>query len=68
MSFAGALWLNRGMSDFPDIVDEPLRARFAALRVRPDEIEERFVRGSRRGRAEDQDVQVNSHSFLPCLA
>ena len=37
------------MADFPDIVEAPLRARFVSLGVRPEEIEERFVRGAGAG-------------------
>ncbi len=37
------------MADFPDIVGAPLRARFVSLRVRPEEVEERFVRGTGAG-------------------
>lgn len=62
MSFEDTLWLNRGMAEFPDIVDEPLRARFAALRVRPEEIEERFVRGSGAG-----GQKINKTSSTVCL-
>ena len=42
-------WLNEIVPEFPDIVDAPLRARFASLRVRPEEVEERFVRGAGAG-------------------
>src|ERR1044072_6101782 len=37
------------MAEFPDIGDGPLRARFAALGVKPGDVEERFVRGSGAG-------------------
>ena len=37
------------MADFPDIVEAPLRARFVSLGVRPEQIEERFVRGTGAG-------------------
>ena len=37
------------MADFPDLVEAPLRARFVSLGVRPEEVEERFVRGSGAG-------------------
>ncbi|MDP2136391.1 MAG: peptide chain release factor-like protein [Candidatus Didemnitutus sp.] len=37
------------MADFPEIVEAPLRARFVSLRVRPADVEERFVRGSGAG-------------------
>jgi protein subunit release factor B len=37
------------MADFPDIVEASLRARFVSLGVRPEQIEEHFVRGSGAG-------------------
>ncbi|MBA3848565.1 MAG: peptide chain release factor-like protein [Opitutus sp.] len=37
------------MADFPKFVEAPLRARFVSLGVRPEEIEERFVRGAGAG-------------------
>lgn len=37
------------MAEFPDIVGASLKARFVSLRVKPDEIEERFVRGAGAG-------------------
>ena len=37
------------MAEFPDIVEAPLRARFVSLGVRPEEVEERFVRGAGAG-------------------
>lgn len=37
------------MADFPDIVEAPLRARFVSLGVRPEDVEERFVRGTGAG-------------------
>lgn len=46
---SGRLQLNAGMADFPDIVEAPLRARFVSLGVRPEEVEERFVRGAGAG-------------------
>ena len=49
MSFWAALWLNLHVADFPDIVEAPLRARFVSLGVRPEQIEERFVRGAGAG-------------------
>jgi protein subunit release factor B len=49
VSFCGALWLNQTVAEFPDIVEAPLRARFVSLGVRPDEVEERFVRGTGAG-------------------
>lgn len=37
------------MADFPDLLEAPLRARFVSLGVRPEEVEERFVRGTGAG-------------------
>lgn len=37
------------MADFPDFLEAPLRARFVSLGVRPEEVEERFVRGTGAG-------------------
>jgi peptide chain release factor len=37
------------MADFPDIVEASLRARLVSLGVRPEEVEERFVRGAGAG-------------------
>jgi len=37
------------MADFPVIVEASLRTRFVSLGVRPEEIEERFVRGTGAG-------------------
>jgi protein subunit release factor B len=37
------------MADFPDIVEASLRARFVSLDVRPEDVEERFVRGAGAG-------------------
>jgi protein subunit release factor B len=37
------------MADFPEILEAPLRARFVSLGVKPEEIEERFVRGAGAG-------------------
>jgi len=37
------------MADFPDIVEASLRARFVLLGVRPEDVEERFVRGAGAG-------------------
>lgn len=37
------------MADFPDIVEASLRARFVSLGVRPDDIEESFIRGAGAG-------------------
>ncbi len=37
------------MAEFPDIVEAPLRARFVSLGVRPEEVTERFVRGTGAG-------------------
>ena len=49
VSFCDSLWLNQGMADFPDIVEASLRARFVSLGVRPEDVEERFVRGTGAG-------------------
>ena len=40
---------DKNMADFPDLVEAPLRARFVSLGVRPEEVEERFVRGAGAG-------------------
>jgi len=37
------------MADFPDLVEASLQARFVSLGVRPEEVEERFVRGAGAG-------------------
>lgn len=37
------------MADFPDIVEASLRARFVSLGVRPDDVEEVFIRGAGAG-------------------
>jgi len=37
------------MADFPEIVEASLRARFVSLGVRPDEVEETFIRGAGAG-------------------
>lgn len=37
------------MADFPEIIEAPLRAKFVSLGVRPEEIDERFVRGAGAG-------------------
>jgi protein subunit release factor B len=37
------------MANFPDILDEALRQRLCALGVRPEDVEERFVRGTGAG-------------------
>ena len=37
------------MADFPDIVEASLRARFVSLGVRPEEVEEHFIRGAGAG-------------------
>ncbi len=50
------------MADFPDIVEVPLRARFVSLRVRPEDVEERFVRGSGAG-----GQKINKTSSTVCL-
>ena len=50
------------MAEFPDMVEAPLRARFVSLGVRPDEVEERFVRGSGAG-----GQKINKTSSTVCL-
>lgn len=37
------------MVEFPQFLEAPLRARFVSLGVRPEEVEERFVRGTGAG-------------------
>jgi len=37
------------MAEFPEILEASLRVRFVSLGVKPDEIEERFVRGTGAG-------------------
>ena len=37
------------MADFPDIVEASLRARFVSLGVKPDDVEECFIRGAGTG-------------------
>lgn len=37
------------MAEFPEILEAPLRARFVSLGVRPEEVDERFVRGAGAG-------------------
>ena len=37
------------MADFPDTVEASLRARFVSLGVRPDEVDECFIRGAGAG-------------------
>lgn len=37
------------MAEFPEILEAPLRAKFVSLGVRPEEVEERFVRGAGAG-------------------
>ena len=37
------------MADFPDIVEASLRARFVSVGVRPEEVEECFIRGTGAG-------------------
>lgn len=37
------------MADFPDIVEASLQARFVSLGVRPEEVEEVFIRGAGAG-------------------
>ena len=50
------------MADFPDIVEAPLRARFVSLQVRPEEVEERFIRGAGAG-----GQKINKTSSTVCL-
>lgn len=40
---------HKQMADFPDIVEASLRARFVSLGVRPEEVEECFIRGAGAG-------------------
>ena len=40
---------NKNMAEFPDIVEASLRARFVSLGVRPEDMDERFVRGTGAG-------------------
>lgn len=40
---------SRATADFPEIIEAPLRARFVSLGVRPEEVEERFIRGAGAG-------------------
>lgn len=37
------------MAEFPEILEAPLRALFVSLGVRPEDVEERFVRGAGAG-------------------
>lgn len=37
------------MAEFPEVLEAPLRAKFVSLGVRPEEVEERFVRGAGAG-------------------
>lgn len=37
------------MAEFPDLVEASLRARFVSLGVRPEDVEERFIRGGGAG-------------------
>lgn len=45
----GFTLVSKNMAEFPDIVEASLRARFVSLGVRPEEVEERFVRGAGAG-------------------
>jgi protein subunit release factor B len=47
--FLGRFVTKPDMAEFPDIVEAPLRARFVSLGVRPEEVEERFIRGAGAG-------------------
>ncbi len=49
VSFWGSLWLKEAVGEFPAIVEAALRARFVSLGVQPEEVEERFVRGTGAG-------------------
>jgi protein subunit release factor B len=49
VSFCDSLWLKQSMADFPAIVEASLRARFVSLGLRPEEVEERFIRGTGAG-------------------
>jgi protein subunit release factor B len=62
VSFSFPLWLNQTVAGFPDIVEASLRTRFASLGVRPEEVEERFVRGSGAG-----GQKINKTSSTVCL-
>lgn len=61
MSFQTALWLNGSMAEFPDIVEASLQARFVSLAVRPEDVEERFVRG---GGAGGQKINKTSSTVV----
>ena len=37
------------MAEFPDMLEAPLRAQVVSLGVRPEDVEERFIRGSGAG-------------------
>ena len=43
------MFRHNDMADFPDFLEASLRARFVSLGVNPEEIEERFVRGTGAG-------------------
>jgi protein subunit release factor B len=45
----GFILPDKNMAEFPDLVEAPLRARFVSLGVRPEEVEERFIRGAGAG-------------------
>jgi peptide chain release factor len=62
MYFQAALWLNQPMAEFPDIVEASLRTRFVSLGVRPEEVDERFIRGSGAG-----GQKINKTSSTVCL-
>ncbi|HEV8544521.1 MAG TPA: peptide chain release factor-like protein, partial [Verrucomicrobiae bacterium] len=62
MYFSVSLWLKQTMADFPDIVEAPLRARFVSLRVRAEDVEERFIRGAGAG-----GQKINKTSSTVCL-
>ena len=50
------------MAEFPDIVEASLRARFVSLKVAPDDVEERFIRGAGAG-----GQKINKTSSTVCL-
>lgn len=49
------------MAEFPDIVEASLQARFVSLAVRPEDVEERFVRG---GGAGGQKINKTSSTVV----
>jgi hypothetical protein len=61
VSLRVSLWLNRGMADFPDIVEASLRARFVSLGVKPADVAEHFIRG---GGAGGQKINKTSSTVV----